>query len=126
MHMQRRTLTLKTISKATEPQLESMESDYVQAGRKPKMEAVKANTALLNKLSELIEYRCKVFIQMRHGVGYCGLPVQIDDGWLAMDEVSVHGTKKTVSAKTILIQINDGSFIAHVHPTDPNQIGVTK
>lgn len=90
------------------------------------METVKANTALLNKLSELIENRCKVFIQMRHGAGYCGFPVRIDDGWLVMDEVSVHGTKKAASAKTILIQINDGSFIAHIHPTDSNQIGASE
>lgn len=124
--MQRKTLTLKSISKDTKPQLESMASDTVQAGRKPKMGAVKANAALLNQLSDLIENRCKVFIQMRHGAGYCGFPVRIDEGWLVMDEVSVHGTKKAVSAKTILIQINDGSFIAHIHSTDSNQIGASE
>ena len=124
--MQRKTLTLKSISKATKSQPESIASDTVQAGRKPKMGAVKANVALLNQLCELIDNRCKVFIQMRHGAGYCGFPVRIDDGWLVMDEVSVHGTKKAVSAKTILIQIHDGSFIAHIHPTDSNQIGASE
>jgi len=35
-----------------------------------------------------------------------------------MEQVSIHGTKKTATAPNILIQINDGRFIAHIHPTD--------
>ncbi|MEI6111580.1 MAG: hypothetical protein WCP63_07890, partial [Cyanobium sp. ELA712] len=50
--------------------------------------------------------------------GYCGTPIQLQDGWLTMEQVSIHGTKKTATAPNILIQINDGRFIAHIHPTD--------
>jgi hypothetical protein len=55
---------------------------------------------------------------MRNGTGYCGLPIQLEDGWLTMSEVSIRGTKQTVSTQSILIQIQDGTLIAHMHPVD--------
>jgi hypothetical protein len=57
---------------------------------------------------------------MRNGTGYCGLPTQLEDGWLTMSEVSIHGTKQTASSQSILIQIMDGSFIGHLHAVESN------
>ena len=73
---------------------------------------------VIDRLSELVQTRSKVFIQMRHGAGYCGVPVQIEGYWLTMIDVSIHGTKQQAAAQRILIQINDGSFIAHLHSVD--------
>jgi hypothetical protein len=84
----------------------------------PKKGQPKVCTALLNQLITLINRGSKAFIQMRNGTGYCGLPVQLEDGWLTMSEVSIRGTKQTVSTQSILIQIHDGTFIAHLHPVD--------
>jgi len=121
MHMQRNTLTLKSISKVVQSQITPATSVCIQAGRKPKTGPNKASTALLNLLKEMVDSRSKVFIQMRHGAGYCGIPVQIEEGWLTMEEVSIHGTKQTASSQSILIQIRDGSFIGHLHAVESNQ-----
>ena len=119
--MQRNTLTLKSISKVVQSQTTPTSSVYIQAGRTPKTGPNKAGTVLLNLLKEMVDSRSKVFIQMRHGAGYCGIPVQIEDGWLTMEEVSIHGTKQTASSQSILIQIRDGSFIGHLHAVESNQ-----
>jgi hypothetical protein len=66
----------------------------------------------------LVQTRSKVFIQMRHGTGYCGIPVQIEGDWLTMTDVSIHGTKHKAAAQQILIQLRDGSFIGHLHAVD--------
>lgn len=118
--MQRNTLTLKSISKVVQSQITPATSVCIQAGRKPKTGPNKASTALLNLLKEMVDSRSKVFIQMRHGAGYCGIPVQIEEGWLTMEEVSIHGTKQTASSQSILIQIRDGSFIGHLHAVESN------
>jgi hypothetical protein len=55
---------------------------------------------------------------MRHGTGYCGIPVQIEGDWLTMTDVSIHGTKHKAAAQQILIQLRDGSFIGHLHAVD--------
>jgi hypothetical protein len=120
MHMQRNTLTLKSISKVVQSQITPATSVCIQAGRKPKTGPNKASTALLNLLKEMVDSRSKVFIQMRHGAGYCGIPVQIEDGWLTMEQVSIHGTKQSTSSQSILIQIRDGSFIGHLHAVESN------
>ena len=116
--MQRKTLTLKSISKVTQSKTTPASSVCFQAGRKPKTGLNKASTVLLNLLNEMVESRSKVFIQMRHGAGYCGIPVQIEEGWLTMEEVTIHGTKQTASSQSILIQIRDGSFIGHLHTVE--------
>jgi hypothetical protein len=116
--MQRKTLTLKSISKVAQSDTAPKPNVCVQAGRNPKMGLTKGSTALINQLEELVSNRSKVFIQMRQGTGYCGIPVQLQDGWLTMEEVSIHGTKQTVSSQSILIQIRDGSFIGHLHPVE--------
>jgi len=118
--MQRKTLTLKSISKVVQSQITPATSVCIQAGRKPKTGPNKASTVLLNLLKEMVDSRSKVFIQMRHGAGYCGIPVQIEDGWLTMEQVSIHGTKQSTSSQSILIQIRDGSFIGHLHAVESN------
>ena len=118
--MQRKTLTLKSISKLNQSQTIPEPPACVEAGRKPTTGPSNASPALLNRLDELVNSRIKVFIQMRQGTGYCGIPVQIEEGWLTMEEVSIHGTKQTASSQSILIQIRDGSFIGHLHAVESN------
>jgi len=113
--MQRKILTLK--QKVT-PSLPPEQSLLVQAGRTPLKGAKTASAALIKQLTELVCAQRTTFIQLRSGAGYCGTPIQLQDGWLTMEQVSIHGTKKTATAPNILIQINDGRFIAHIHPTD--------
>ena len=112
------TLTLKSISKIIPSHDSPTPPIHIQGGRQPKKGQPKACTALLNQLTALIGIGSKAFIQMRNGTGYCGLPPQLEDGWLTMSEVSIHGTKQTVPSQIILIQIQDGAFIAHLHPVD--------
>ena len=82
---------------------------------------------MIERLRELIELRQTSFIQMRHGAGYCGVPVSLEDGWLTMTNVSIHGTKQTATSQEILIQLKDGSFIAHLHAVETQpQNGATK
>ena len=116
--MQRNILTLKSTSRTTQPAPEADEitPTCVIAGRSPKRAAKKSCIALFERLRELINDRQTSFIQMRHGAGYCGTPISLEDGWLTMINVSIHGTKQSAVSRSILIQINDGSFIAHLHP----------
>ncbi len=116
-HM-KKTLTLKSISKSISTHDSTTLPIQISAGRQTKKGKPKVCMALLSQLTDLINSGSKVFIQMRHGTGYCGLPTQLEGGWLTMSEVSIHGTKQTVSSQSILIQIHDGSFIAHLHPVD--------
>lgn len=108
------TLTLK--SGINKPVLTTSPATTVVAGKSTKRS--KNCTPVLDQLSELVRTRSKVFIQMRHGTGYCGIPVQIEGYWLAMIDVSIHGTKQQAAAQRILIQIKDGSFIGHLHAVD--------
>jgi hypothetical protein len=118
------TLTLKSNSKINPIESSHALPIQIQAGRPTKKGKPKASSALLSQLTDLIHSSSKAFIQMRNGTGYCGLPVQLEDGWLTMTSVSIHGTKQTASTPTILIQIYDGAFIAHLHPVDStNSIG---
>ena len=118
--MQKKTLTLKSISGNKKPTVAAAHSEpmSIVAGRADKDPNQKRCHAVLERLGELIQARSKVFIQKRHGPGYCGMPIQLDDGWLWMTEVSVHGTKHTATPQNILIQIRDGAFIAHIHPVE--------
>jgi hypothetical protein len=118
MLMHRKTLTLKSTSRTSQPAPAAVEitPTCVIAGRSSKRAAKQSCTAVIERLGELIELRQTSFIQMRHGAGYCGIPVSLEDGWLTMTNVSIHGTKQSTVSQSILIQINDGSFIAHLHP----------
>ena len=106
--MQRKVLTLKAGPIAGQPSANAPPT--VVAG-KPKP----PSTLMLKHLQCHAEQRHRVFIQMRSGAGYCGVPVLLEDGWLTMNNVSIHGTKQIAASNQILIQIKDGSFIAHLH-----------
>ena len=116
-HM-KNTLTLKSISKSIAIHDSSIPPIHIQGGRQPNKGKQRACTALLSQLTALIGSGSKAFIQMWNGTGYCGLPKQLKDGWLSMSEVAIQGTRQTSSSSNILIQVNDGRFIAHIHPTD--------
>ena len=112
------TLTLKSISKSIPTHERPAAPIQIQGGRQPKKGQQKACTALLIQLTELIDSGSKAFIQMRNGTGYCGIPTQLEDGWLSLANTTIHGTKKAMQVPEVLIQVRDGSFIAHIHATD--------
>lgn len=118
--MERKTLTLKPRVNPAE------ETNYISLGRQRNKQPLCPSPALINLLTELVNSRRPIFIQTRHGTGYCGVPVQIQDGWLSMEMASIFGTKQKVTTSSLLIQINDGSFIAHVHPINSAQEGSEK
>jgi hypothetical protein len=129
MLMQRKMLTLKSTSRTTQPApaVDEITPTCVIAGRSPKRATKQSCTAVIKRLRELIEFRQTSFIQMRGGAGYCGVPVSLEDGWLTMTKVSIHGTKRTATSQEILIQLKDGSFIAHLHAVETQpQNGATK
>lgn len=121
--MQKKTLTLKSLSRHTKPAVPVAQAApiCVVAGRAKKGQKQSSCFAVLDRLDELVQARRQVFIQMRHGPGYCGIPIQLEDGWLTMTEVSIHGTKQTVASQSILIQVRDGAFIAHIHAVELQQ-----
>ena len=112
------TLTLKSISKSIATHNSPALPIQIQAGRQPEKGQSKACTSLLKQLTALIDSGSKAFIQMRNGTGYCGIPTQLEDGWLSLANTTIHGTKKAVQVPVVLIQVRDGSFIAHIHATD--------
>ena len=112
--MKKETLTLK--SRINKPVLLTSPATIVVAGKATKHG--KNCAPVVDRLSELVQTRSRVFIQMRHGAGYCGIPVELEEGWLTMSDVAIQGTKHQATAQRILIQINDGSYIAHLHAVD--------
>jgi hypothetical protein len=114
MIMKKETLTLK--SRINKPVLLTSPATIVVAGKATKNG--KNCAPVVDRLSELVQTRRQVFIQMRHGAGYCGIPVELEEGWLTMSDVAIQGTKHQATAQRILIQINDGSYIAHLHAVD--------
>ncbi len=106
--MNRKILTLKAGPIAGQP---SANAPSIVVAGKPKP----PSALMLKHLQCHAEQRHRVFIQMRNGAGYCGVPVLLEDGWLTMNNVSIQGTKQTATSDHILIQLKDGSFIAHLH-----------
>ena len=124
--MSRPTVTLKSKSKISQS-TPAPDATCVIAGRSPKRSQGSTCAALLSRLGELISAKQPIFIQMRHGAGYRGVPTSLEDGWLTMNNVSIHGTKHTATSKEILIQLKDGSLIAHLHAAESQpKDGATK
>ncbi len=118
--MQKKAMTLKSMSRKPKTTLPAVQetTTTIIAGQSNKGKAQSSCSTVIDRLHELILTQQKVFIQMRNGAGYCGIPTQVKDGWLKMTDVSIHGTKQTISSQSILIQFRDGSFIAHLHAVD--------
>ncbi len=112
-----KTLNLKSVKRAgTSP---PTTSTTVVAGRKREPQVIKVSEVVLSNLQAVIQNCHQLFLQMRHGVSYCGIPEAIEDGWLTLNQVTIHGKKQTVEVKRILIQIGNGSLIAHLHAVTP-------
>ena len=96
---------------------EPNQMSHVIAGRCKKSGAF-SNKALINRLQSAINSKSSLFIQMRHGVGYLGCPTSLEAGWLSLANTTIYGTKKAIQVPEVLIQVRDGSFIAHIHAID--------
>ena len=121
--MHKKTLTLKSSLRATQCSKDQpIQTETVQAvlaGRALKRQGTNKCQPLLDRLDELISSQSHVFIQMRHGTGYSGVAKHLESGWLTLSAVTIYGSKQKATTPNILIQIKDGSFIAHLHAVDP-------
>ena len=128
MPMQKKTLTLKSSLRATQcPKDQPIQTETEQpvlAGRALKRQGSNKCQPLLDRLDELISSQSHVFIQMRHGAGYSGVAKHLESGWLTLSAVTINGTKQKATTPNILIQIKDGSFIAHLHAVDPKTVNM--
>lgn len=89
----------------------------VDAGKKPKKGATRkvAPPTVMARLSDALRCHCRVFIQLRSGAGYMGMPVHINDGWVTLAQASIHGTKNVAKVTEVEIQLGDCGQIAHMH-----------
>ena len=128
--MQKKTLTLKSSLRATpcpkDRPIKAETTQPVLAGRAIKRQGSNKYQPLLDRLDELISIQSHVFIQMRHGTGYSGVAIHLESGWLTLSAVTIHGTKQKATTQNILIQIKDGSFVAHLHAVDPTTFNMTQ
>ena len=115
--MTKETLTLKAKSarESTTPPITAASATTVTAGRDPSKG--KSPSAVTRLIESAISKRAYVFIQLRHGTGYRGLPTKLDQAWLTMEDAEVLGTKQNMHVGELLIHVKDGSCIAHVHAT---------
>jgi hypothetical protein len=126
--MHKKTLTLKSSLRATQcPKDQPIQAETAQpvlAGRALKRQGLNKCQPLLDRLDELISSQSLVFIQMRHGTGYSGVAKHLESGWLTLSAVTIHGTKQKATTPNILIQIQDGCSIAHLHAVDPTSFNM--
>ena len=120
--MKKETLKLKATSTTIDEvklivPAEPNQMSHVIAGRCKKSGAF-SNKALISRLQSAINSKSSLFIQMRHGVGYLGCPTSLEAGWLSLANTTIYGTKKAIQVPEVLIQVRDGSFIAHIHAID--------
>ena len=120
--MKKETLKLKATSTTIDEvklivPAEPNQMSHVIAGRCKKSGAF-SNKALFSRLQSAINSKSLLFIQMRHGVGYLGCPTSLEAGWLSLANTTIYGTKKAMQVPELLIQVRDGSFIAHIHAID--------
>lgn len=121
MSMTRETLKLK--SKSTggliPPSNEAPTVTPVTAGRNSSAGKPRVGKGVTRLLEAAITHNVSVFIQLRHGAGYRGLPTMLEDGWLTIRDAEIFGTKQNIHVAELLIQIKDGSYIAHLHTVSP-------
>lgn len=120
MSMTKETLTLKSKSAKglTTPSISAEAATTVTAGKEPNRSNAKPPSAVTSLLESAIINSVNVFIQLRQGAGYRGLPTKLDKGWLTLDDADILGTKQNMHVGQLLIQVRDGSYIAHIHATE--------
>ena len=120
MSMTKETLTLKSKSAKglTTPSISAEAATTVTAGKEPNRGNAKPPSAVTSLLESAIIHSVNVFIQLRQGVGYRGLPTKLDKGWLTLEDADILGTKQNIHVGQLLIQVRDGSYIAHIHTTE--------
>ena len=120
MSMTKETLTLKTKSTEdlTTPSIKAEAATPVTGGKKPNNGNAKSPKAVMRLIESAISNKAYVFIQLRHGAGYRGLPTKIDDAWLTLEDADICGTKQNMHVAELLIQVKDGSYIAHIHTSE--------
>ena len=120
MSMTKETLTLKSKSTrdSTAPPTLAEAATTVTAGKEPNRGNAKPPSAVTRLLEFAIINSVNVFIQLRQGTGYRGLPTKLDKGWLTLDDADILGTKQNMHVGQLLIQVRDGSYIAHIHTTE--------
>ena len=120
MSMTKETLTLKSKSAKglTTPSISAEAATTVTAGKEPNRGNAKPPSAVTRLLEFAIINSVNVFIQLRQGTGYRGLPIKLDKGWLTLDDADILGTKQNMHVGQLLIQVRDGSYIAHIHTTE--------
>jgi hypothetical protein len=120
MSMTKETLTLKT--KSTEdlisPSTKGKAATAVDDRKKLNKVNAKSPKAVMRLIETAIFNKAYVFIQLRHGAGYRGLPTMIDDAWLTLQDADIYGTKQNMRVAELLIQVKDGSYIAHIHTSE--------
>lgn len=70
---------------------------------------------VMDALLDALDRHCAVFIQLRSGAGYRGLPAGINEGWLSLSHATIHGTKNTANVNDVLVQLGDCGQVAHLH-----------
>ena len=118
--MTKETLTLKSKSAKglTTPSITAEAATTVTAGKEPNRGNAKPPSAVTRLLEFAIINSVYVFIQLRQGVGYRGLPTKLDKGWLTLEDADILGTKQNMHVGQLLMQVRDGSYIAHIHTTE--------
>jgi hypothetical protein len=115
--MQKETLPLKSKSSIDLASLSSLASEAAQAAleRKRNIKTLKASSAATQLIETAIRNKAYVFIQLRQGAGYRGLPTKLDSGWLTLENADIFGTKQNRHVAELLIQVKDGCYLAHLH-----------
>ena len=115
MSMTKETLSLKSKGDLTAPSTKAVASTAINAGKNPNKGKAKSPTAATRLIESAIDNNAYVFIQLRQGTGYRGLPRKLDDSWLTLENADIFGTKQNSHVSELLIQLKDGSYIAHIH-----------
>jgi hypothetical protein len=121
MSMTKETLKLKSKSRDELPvaSCQALAGAPIAAGRNTGLGKSKKGLGVTRLLEAAINYKVYVFIQLRHGAGYRGLPTMLEDGWLTIRDAEIFGTKQNMCVAELLIQVKDGSYIAHLHTVSP-------
>jgi len=70
---------------------------------------------LIQAIEAAVQQRTPIFIQMRSGAGYLGLPVHIQDGCVRLIQASIRGTKREVDVDEVIIILGNCGQVAHIH-----------